>query len=176
MLYISLGSQPSVANALNSLKLNKSETLFDNLGNVSYEMLLNNLNNQFNNFFPKLDEIKVITGSVNIKNGIAYSLIEDKRNGTIFYDVLPLGKKINKLFGVARNRYEKLISSFNHTIQSSMSVVFIRQMYDDNENDTLELSNTLKWVYPACRFHLKHRYAGNEHTKCYNFWKSELSN
>ena len=89
---------------------------------------------------------------------------------------MPLGGKIHKVYDVVKSKYEKLISSFTHEIKNSTSIVFIRQMYDDNENDTLELSNTLKWVYPACRFHLKHRYAGNEHTKCYNFWKSELGN
>ena len=176
MLYVSLGSQPSVSNALKELNLNANETLLSNVGNFSYESLIKNLNNQFKNFFPKLNQLNILTGTINIKNGIAYTLVEDTRNGSIFYDLLPLGGKINKVYDVVKSKYEKLISSFTHEIKNSTSIVFIRQMYDDNENDTLELSNTLKWVYPACRFHLKHRYAGNEHTKCYNFWKSELGN
>ena len=37
-------------------------------------------------------------------------------------------------------------------------------MMDDNDNDTIELSDTLKWVYPACKFYLKHRYAACNQT------------
>ena len=43
MLYVSLGSQPSVSNALKELNLNANETLLSNVGNFSYESLIKNL-------------------------------------------------------------------------------------------------------------------------------------
>ena len=33
--------------------------------------------------------------------------------------------------------------------------IYIGQMMDDNDTDTIELSDTLKWVYPACKFYFE---------------------
>ena len=88
--------------------------------------------------------------------------------------MLPLGKKLSTIYSGAKIKYERLALDFTKTIQNTSSVIFIRQMMDDNDNDTIELSDTLKWVYPACKFYLKHRYAGMQPNKCYDYWKREL--
>ena len=154
--------------------LNTNTTLFDNVGDLSYETLLECLNNQFKDFFPKEGEIKVQDGVINIVNGNAYTVIKDERNGTLFCDVLPVGKRSSTLYKGAKIRYERLVADFTKTIQNTSSAIFIRQMMDDNDNDTIELTDTLKWVYPSCRFYLKHRYAGMQPKKCYEYWKKEL--
>ena len=107
-------------------------------------------------------------------NGTPYTIVKDERNGTLFYDVLPLGKKLSTIYNGAKIEYERLALDFTKTIQNTSSVIFIRQMMDDNDNDTIELSDTLQWVYPACKFYLKHRYAGMQPYKCYDYWKREL--
>ena len=110
---------------------------------------------------------------INIVNGIPYNIIKDTRTNTLFYDVLRW-KKIKYDIKSAMNRYDRLASEFMHTIQNTNSAIFIRQMLDDNDNDTPELSNTLMYVFPTCKFYLKHRYAGLESNKCYTYWKDEL--
>ena len=174
MLYLSLGSQPVVASVLKDCSLNTNNTLLDNVGEYSYESLLSDLNSQFGNFFPPESQIKIYGGTINIVNGTPYTIVKDKRNGTLFYDVLPIGKKLSTIYNGAKTKYERLAVDFTKTIQNTSSVIFIRQMVDDNDNDTIELSNTLKWVYPACKFYLKHRYAGMQPNKCYDYWKQEL--
>ncbi len=174
MIYMSLGSQPVVSSVLKDCALNTNTTLFDNVGDLSYETLLWCLNNQFKDFFPAEDKIKVQNGAINLLNGNAYTIIKDERNGTLFYDVLPLGKKLSTIYNGAKTKYERLALDFTKTIQNTSSAIFIRQMMDDNDNDTIELSDTLKWVYPACKFYLKHRYAGMQPNKCYDYWKQEL--
>ena len=174
MIYMSLGSQPVVSSVLKDCALNTNTTLFDNVGDLSYETLLWCLNNQFKDFFPAKDKIKIQTGAINLLNGNAHTIIKDERNGTLFYDVLPLGKKLSTIYNGAKTRYERLAVDFTKTIQNTSSAIFIRQMMDDNDNDTIELSDTLKWVYPACKFYLKHRYAGIQPNKCYDYWKQEL--
>jgi hypothetical protein len=174
MIYLSLGSQPIVSSVLKDCALNMNTTLFDNVGDLSYETLLLNLNNQFKDFFPAKDKIKVQNGVINLLNGNAYTIIKDERNGTLFYDVLPLGKKLDVIYNGAKTKYERLVLDFTKQIQNTSTAIFIRQMMDDNDNDTIELSDTLKWVYPSCKFYLKHRYAGNQPNKCYDYWKREL--
>lgn len=174
MIYLSLGSQPVVSSVLKDCALNTNTTLFDNVGDLSYETLLLCLNNQFKDFFPAEDKIKVQKGVINLLNGNAYTIIRDERNGTLFYDVLPLGKKLSTIYNGAKTKYERLALDFTKTIQNASSAIFIRQMMDDNDNDTIELSDTLKWVYPSCKFYLKHRYAGMQPNKCYDYWKREL--
>jgi len=174
MIYISLGSQPVVSSVLKDCALNTNTTLFDNVGDLSYETLLWCLNNQFKDFFPAEDKIKVQNGAINLLGGNAYTIIKDERNGTLFYDALPLGKKLSTVYNGAKTKYERLALDFTKTIQNTSSAIFIRQMMDDNDNDTIELSDTLKWVYPACKFYLKHRYAGVQPNKCYDYWKKEL--
>ena len=174
MKYISLGSQPVVSSVLKDCALNTNPTLFDNVGDLSYETLLLCLNNQFKDFFPAKDKIKVQNGAINLLGGSAYTIIKDEGNGTLFYDVLPLGKKLSTIYNGAKTKYERLALDFTKTIQNTSSAIFIRQMMDDNDNDTIELSDTLKWVYPACKFYLKHRYAGMQPNKCYDYWKQEL--
>ena len=174
MIYLSLGSQPVVASVLKDCSLNAEHTVFDNVGDVSYETLLSCLNNQFKDFFPPKDKIKVQNGVINLLNGNAYTIIKDERNGTLFYDVLPLGKKLDTVYNGAKTKYERLALDFTKTIQNTSSAIFIRQMMDDNDNDTIELSDTLKWVYPSCKFYLKHRYAGMQPNKCYDYWKQNL--
>ena len=174
MLYLSLGSQPVVSSVLKDCSLNTNATLFDNVGDLSYETLLSCLNNQFKEFFPPEGKIKVQNGAVNLLNGNAYTIVKDERNGTLFYDMLPLGKKLSTIYNGAKTKYERLALDFTKTIQNTSSAIFIRQMMDDNDNDTIELSDTLKWVYPSCKFYLKHRYAGMQPNKCYDYWKTEL--
>ena len=174
MLYCSLGSQPVISSVLKDCSLNTNTMLFDNVGDLSYETLLWCLNNQFRNFFPAKDKIKIQNGAINLLGGNPYTIIKDERNGTLFYDVLPLGKKLSTIYNGAKTKYERLALDFTKTIQNTSSVICIRQMMDDNDNDTIELSDTLKWVYPACKFYLKHRYAGIQQKKCYDYWKREL--
>ena len=174
MLYCSLGSQPVISSVLKDCNLNTNSMLFDNVGDLSYETLLWGLNNQFRNFFPAKDKIKIQNGAINLLGGNPYTIIKDERNGTLFYDVLPLGKKLSTIYNGAKTKYERLALDFTKTIQNTSSAIFIRQMMDDNDNDTIELSDTLKWVYPACKFYLKHRYAGIQPNKCYDYWKQEL--
>ena len=174
MLYVSLGSQPVVSSVLNDCGLTKKTNLLDHVGEFSFESLLLNINNQFKDFFPPKDEIKIYNGIVNLVNGIPYSIIKDSRNGTLLYDVLPVGKKLDAVYLGAKTKYEKSVNDFTKSILSSNAIVFVRQMYDENENDTLELTNTLKWIYPGCKFYLKHKYAGLIQQKCYDFWKHDL--
>jgi hypothetical protein len=174
MIYISLGSQPVVASVLKDCSLNTNDTLLDNVGEYSYESLLSDLNSQFGNFFPPESQIKIYGGTINIVNGTPYTIVKDKRNGTLFYDVLPVGKKLSTIYNIAKTKYERLVVDFTKTIQNTSLVIFIRQMMDDNDTDTIELSDTLKYVYPACKFYLKHRYAGMQANKCYDYWKTEL--
>jgi hypothetical protein len=174
VIYVTLGSQPVVSSVLKDCSLNTNTMLFDNVGDLSYETLLWCLNNQFKDFFPAKDKIKIQNGAINLLNGNVYTIIKDERNGTLFYDVLPLGKKLSTIYNGAKTKYERLALDFTKTIQNTSSAIFIRQMMDDNDNDTIELSDTLKWVYPACKFYLKHRYAGIQPNKCYDYWKREL--
>lgn len=174
MLYLSLGSQPVVSSVLKDCNLNTNSMLLDNVGEYSFETLIENLKNNFNNFFPPENQIKVYGGVVNIVNGTPYTIVKDERNGTLFCDVLPLGKKLSTVYNGAKIKYERLVADFIKTIQTASSTIFIRQMMDDNDNDTIELSDTLKWQYPACKFYLKHQYAGMHPKKCYTYWKSEL--
>lgn len=175
MKYISLGSQPVVSSVLKDCNLNTNSTIFDNVGDLSYETLLWCLNNQFKDFFPAKNKIEIQNGEINIIDGITYTVIKDERNGTLFYDALPVGKKISSIYNGAKTRYERLALEFTKTIQNASSTIFIRQMMDDNDNDTIELSDTLMWIYPSCKFYLKHRYAGIQPNKCYTFWKRELN-
>ena len=92
MIYISLGSQPVVASVLKDCSLNTNDTLLDNVGEYSYESLLSDLNSQFGNFFPPESQIKIYGGTINIVNGTPYTIVKDKRNGTLFYDVCQLEK------------------------------------------------------------------------------------
>lgn len=174
MLYLSLGSQPVVSSVLQDCNLNRNSTIFDNVGDLSFKTLLLCLNTQSKDFFPPENQIQIYGGIVNVINKVPYNIIRDKRNGTLFYDVLPVGKKLNNVYNGAKIKYERLATDFTKTIQNTSSVIFIRQMMDDNDNDTIELSDTLKWVYPACKFYLKHRYAGIQPNKCYDYWKREL--
>ena len=174
MIYLSLGSQPVVSSVLKDCSLNSKSMLFDNVGEYSFETLLINLRNNFKNFFPPENQIKVYGGVVNMINGTPYTIVKDMRNETLFYDVLPLGKKLSTIYNGAKTKYERLAVDFNKRIQNTSSVIFIRQMMDDNDNDTIELSDTLKYVYPAGKFYLKHRYAGMQPNKCYDYWKQEL--
>ena len=174
MLYCSLGSQPVVSSVLKDCNLNTSSTIFDNVGDLSFKTLLLCLNTQFKDFFPSENEIQIYGGIVNVINKIPYNIIRDKRNGTLFYDVLPVGKKLSTIYTGAKIKYERLALDFTKTIQNTSSAIFIRQMVDDNDNDTIELMDTLKWVYPNCKFYLKHRYAGIQLNKCYDYWKKDL--
>ena len=174
MIYLSLGSQPVISSVLNDCALNTNSMLLDNVGEYSFETLIENLKNNFNNFFPPENQIKVYGGVINIVNGTPYTIVKDQRNGTLFYDVLPVGKKLSTIYKGAKIKYDRLVADFIKTIQNAPSTIFIRQMMDDNDNDTIELSDTLKWVYPACKFYLKHRYAGIQPKKCYEYWKKEL--
>ena len=174
MLYLSLGSQPVVASVLKDCNLNTNSNIFDNVGDLSFDTLKHCLTQQFKNFFPSEDQIKVYGGVVNVINGTPYTIVKDERNGTLFYDVLPLGKKLSTIYNGAKIKYERLALDFTKTIQNTSSAIFMRQMIDDNNNDTIELSDTLKYMYPACKFYLKHRYAGIQPNKCYDYWKNEL--
>jgi hypothetical protein len=87
---------------------------------------------------------------------------------------LPIGKKLSTIYNGAKSRYERLSLEFTKTMQNANTTIFIRQMMDDNDNNTTELSDTLKYVYPACRFYLKHSYGGCNEQICYDYWKSEL--
>lgn len=174
MIYMSLGSQPVVSSVLKDCALNANTTLFDNVGEYYFETLLSNLNNKFKDFFPQENQIKIYGGVINMVNGTPYTIVKDERNGTMFYDVLPLGKKLSTIYNGAKTRYERLALDFTKTIQNTSSAIFIRQMMDDNDTDTTELSDTLKYVFPACKFYLKHRYAGMQSNKCYDYWKQEL--
>jgi len=174
MLYCSLGSQPVVASVLKDCNLNTNSNIFDNVGDLSFDTLKLCLTQQFNNFFPTENQIKVYGGAINIVNGTPYTIVKDQRNGTLFYDVLPIGKKLSTIYNGAKTKYEKLAVDFIKAIQNASSAIFIRQMMDDNDTDTIELSDTLKYVYPACKFYLKHRYAGIQPNKCYDYWKNEL--
>ena len=174
MLYCSLGSQPVVASVLKDCNLNKNSNIFDNIGDLSFETLKLCLTQQFKNFFPPENQIKIYGGVVNIINKTPYTIVKDQRNGTLFYDVLPIGKKLSTVYNGAKVRYERLALDFAKTIRNKSSAIFIRQMMDDNDNDTIELSDTLKWVYPTCKFYLKHQYAGLHPNKCYDYWKNEL--
>lgn len=174
MIYFSLGSQPVVSSVLKDCTLNINSMLLDNVGEYSFETLMGDLKSNFKNFFPPENQIKVYGGVVNVINGTPYTIVKDERNGTLFYDVLPLGKKLSTIYNGSKTKYERLAWDFTKTIQNTSSAIFIRQMMDDNDNDTIELSDTLKWVYPACKFYLKHRYAGMQPNKCYDYWKREL--
>lgn len=174
MLYLSLGSQPVVSSVLKDCNLNTNSTIFDNVGDLSFKTLLLCLNTQFKDFFPPENEIQIYGGIVNAINKVPYYIIRDKRNGTLFYDVLPVGKKLNNLYNGAKIKYERLGTDFTNLIQNTNFVIFIRQMIDDTENDTIELNDTIKYVYPSCKFYVKHKYAGNKESKCYDFWKHEM--
>lgn len=174
MIYITLGSQPVVSSVLKDCSLNSRSMLLDNVGEYSFETLLINLKNNFKNFFPPENQIKVYGGVVTMINGTPYTIVKDIRNETLFYDVLPAGKKLNTIYNGAKIKYERRVVDFTKTIQNTSSAIFIRQMMDDNDTDTIELSDTLKWVYPACKFYLKHQYPGIQPNKCYDYWKQEL--
>ena len=174
MLYCSLGSQPVVASVLKDCNLNTNSNIFDNVGDLSFDTLKFCLTQQFKNFFPTENQIKVYDGVVTVINKTPYKLVKDKKNGTLFYDVLPLGKKLSGIYNGAKTKYERLALDFTKTIQNTSSAIFIRQMMDDTDNDTTDLLDTLKWVYPSCKFYLKHRYAGMQLNKCYDYWKQDL--
>lgn len=174
MIYISLGSQPVVSSVLKDCSLNSNSNIFDNVGELSFETLAKCLNNQFKDFFPIESDLRIYGGTANVINGTPYTLIKDKRNGTIFYDALPLGQKLSNVYGGVKARYEKMALNFIDTIKKERTVVFVRQMFDENSADTIELSNTLKYIFPACKFYLKHEYAGLQEAKCYDYWKQEL--
>lgn len=174
MLYCSLGSQPVVSDVLKKSNLNTNSMLLDNVGDLSFKTLLLCLNTQFKDFFPPENQIQIYGGIVNVIHKVPFNIIRDKRNGTLFYDVLPLGKKLSTIYNGAKTKYERLALDFTKTTQNTSSVIFIRQMMDDSDNDTIELSDTLRWAYPACKFYLKHRYAGIQQSKCYDYWKREL--
>lgn len=174
MLYLSFGSQPVVSSVLKDCNLNTNSTIFDNVGDLSFKTLLLCLNTQFKDFFPPENQIQIYGGIVNVINKVPYYIIKDKRNGTLFYDVLPVEKKLSAVYNGAKIKYNRFAMDFTKTIQNTPSVIFIRQMVDDNENDTLELNNTINYVYPSCKFFVKHKYAGNEESKCFDFWKNEL--
>jgi len=174
VIYMSLGSQPVVSSVLKDCSLNTRSMLLDNVGEYSFETLLINLRNNFKNFFPPKNQIKVYGGVVNMINGTPYTIVKDMRNETLFYDVLPVGQKLSTIYNGAKTKYERLSLDFIQTIQNASSAIFLRQMMDDNDTDTIELSDTLKWVYPACKFYLKHQYAGMQPNKCYDYWKQEL--
>ena len=142
MLYLSLGSQPVVSSVLKDCNLNKNSMLLDNVGEYSFETLIENLKNNFKNFFPYENQIKVYGGVVNIVNGTPYTIVKDERNGTLFYDVLPLGKKLSTIYNGAKTKYTRLTIDFTKTIQNTSSVIFIRQMLDDNDTDTICLLYT----------------------------------
>ena len=174
MIYLSLGSQPVVSSVLKDCALNTNSMLLDNVGDYSFETLTKNLKNNFNNFFPPENQIKVYGGVINIVNGTPYTIVKDQKNGTLFYDVLPVGKKLSTIYKGAKIKYDRLVADFIKTIQNAPSTIFIRQMMDDNDNDTIELTDTLRWIYPSCKFYLKHRYAGIQQNKCYDYWKKEV--
>ena len=174
MNYISLGSQPIISSVLKDCSLNSNKMLFDNIGDLSFKSLLHNLNNQFKDFFPLENQIQIYGGIVNLIDGIPYAVVKDKRTGNLFYDLLPIGKKLSTIYNGAKTRYERLSLEFTKTMQNANTTIFIRQMMDDNDNNTTELSDTLKYVYPACRFYLKHSYGGCNEQICYDYWKSEL--
>tara|TARA_B100002019_G_scaffold232553_1_gene206424 strand:- start:2333 stop:2863 length:531 start_codon:yes stop_codon:yes gene_type:complete len=171
---MSLGSQPIVSTILKDCNLNKNTTIFDNIGDLYFKTLINCLNTQFKDFFPPKSEIQVYGGMFNIIGGHPYTIIKDKRNGTLFYDVLPVGKKIDTIYNVAKARYKKLGEDFTQLVNDSSYMIFVRQMFDDNNNNTIELNDTLSFIYPSLKFYIKHDYAGLSETKCYDFWKSEL--
>ena len=143
MLYLSLGSQPVVSSVLKDCNLNTNSTIFDNVGDLSFKTLLLCLNTQFKDFFPSENQIQIYGGIVNVINKVPYYIIKDRRNGTLFYDVLPVGKKSGAIYNGAKTRYTKLASEYTKTIQTNSSIIFVRQMLDDNENDTIELKRTL---------------------------------
>ena len=118
MIYLSLGSQPVVSSVLKDCTLNTNSTIFDNVGDLSYETLMSCINNQFKDFFPSENKIKVQNGTINLLNGDAYTVIKDERNGTLFYDVLPLGKKLSTIYGGAKLQYERLALDFTKQIQN----------------------------------------------------------
>ena len=170
MLYCSLGSQPVVASVLKNFNLNKNSNIFDNVGDLSFDTLKLCLTQQFKIFFPPENQIKIYGGVVNIINKTPYMIVKDQRNGTLFYDVLPIGKKLSTIYN-RQVRCERLALDFTKTIRNKSSAIFIRQMMDDNDNDTIELSDTLKWVYPTCKFY---KTSIRNTNKCYDYWKNEL--
>lgn len=174
MIYLSLGSQPVVSSVLKDCNLNTNPSIFDNVGDLSVDTLKLCITTQFKNFFPPENKIKIYDGVINALNGIPCKIVRDERNGTLFYDVLPIGKKVSTIYNNAKNKYENLAIDFTKTIQNASSAIFIRQMVDDTDNDTIELTNMLKYVYPTCKFYLKHRYAGVQESKCYDYWKRDL--
>ena len=117
MNYLSLGSQPVVSSVLKDCSFNSKSMLFDNVGEYSFETLLINLKNNFKNFFPPENQIKVYGGVVNMINGTPYTIVKDLRNETLFYDVLPLGKKLSTIYNGAKTKYERLAVDFNKRIQ-----------------------------------------------------------
>ena len=127
MLYLSLGSQPVVSSVLKDCNLNTNSMLLDNVGEYSFETLIENLKNNFKNFFPSENQIKVYGGVVNIVNGTPYTIVKDERNGTLFYDVLPLGKKLSTIYNGAKTKYTRLAIDFTKTIQNTSSVIFLRR-------------------------------------------------
>lgn len=174
MLYCSLGSQPVVSSVLKNCSLNLTPCIFDNVGDLYFETLLNCIDTQFKDFFPPKNKLQILPNISSISNNVAYSVVKDKRNNTLFYDILPLGKSIDGIYKGAKTKYERLGCEFIQAIQNTKSAIFVRQMIDDNRTDTMELQKTLKWNFPSCKFYLKHGYAGIDPKKCFNFWKQEL--
>jgi hypothetical protein len=174
MYYLSLGSQPVVSQVLSACGLNTDPTVFDNVGDLSFSTLLKCIETNFSDFFPPKSELKKLDGVVNIVNGNPSYVVRDERNGTLFYDSFPVGKQIDAMYPSVKQTYERLSTKFVNTLKNESPIVFIRQMMDDNDNDTVELADLLRWMYPALKFYVKHRYAGREPSKCYGYWKGDL--
>jgi len=174
MHYLSLGSQPVVSQVLSDCGLNTEHNVFDNVGDLSFSTLLKCIETNFSDFFPPKNELKKLDGVVNIVNGLASYVVRDERNGTLFYDSFPVGKQIDVMYPSVKKAYEKLSTKFVNTLKNESPIVFIRQMMDENDDDTVELADLMRWMYPALKFYVKHRYAGINPSKCYVYWKGNL--
>lgn len=176
VFYISLGSQPIISSVLRDCELQKNNMLLDYVGNFSFDSLISNLNNQFKNFFPNIGDIKIHNDSINLVDARPFYVIEDVRSKILFHDVLPVDKKLKDVHCGARKRYKRHISNFINVLNKKSPVIFIRQMLDDTDDETMQLHDTIKYVYPSCKFYIKHKYAGNCESSCYKYWKKNLCN
>lgn len=174
--YISLGSQPIISTVLKDCGLQKNNMLLDYVGDFRFDSLLDNLNNQFKNFFPNYTEIKIHKDSVNLIDTRSYYVIEDVRNAILFYDILPIDRKLIDVYDGAKKRYKNYITNFCNLLSQRSPIIFIRQMLDDTDGETMQLYDTIKYVYPSCKFYIKHKYAGNSESSCYIYWKKNLCN
>ena len=174
MEYISLGSNSIISRVLKKNKNTHREMLFDQIDNLLFGELINQLENNFKEFFPRIKNIRVHNNKVNKVNNKLFLTVEDIETKIMFNDILPVGQSIKNVYNSERQRYNKIIKEFENLFRSNKPILFFRQMLDETDASTIKLVNTIRWMYPSCKFYIKHRYAGCDKKTQHNYWSKEI--